>query len=82
MKESVIYRRGFPDIPVIAGGKMDNDQDITSDFEELIEMRSARDKSITERDNTDLRRLGKKQMLKVRMTLVDSFGLGALIEKI
>lgn len=44
---------------------MDNDQDIAWDVEEPIEMRSARDKSVAERDNTELRRLGKKQVLKV-----------------
>lgn len=52
---------------------MNNNQDIAWDVGEPIEMRSAQDKSVAERDNNDLRRLGKKQVLKVRMKLFYSF---------
>ena len=51
----------------MVGGKMDNDQDIAWDIKGPIEMSATRDKSIAERDDTELRRLGKKQVFKVRM---------------
>ncbi|EED14466.1 conserved hypothetical protein [Talaromyces stipitatus ATCC 10500] len=59
---------------------MRNDRDIAWDIDEAIEMRGgSRAKSVAERDNADLNRLGKKQVIKRNFGFMSMLGFSCTV---